>query len=155
DLLTQLDLAARVVRAAGQARSLPALDELGYRIDKQIAQIERNLNSGDEVAIIGFLRAHVEVLFDYLGGFGREVRSRIEAYQGALDPRLGTVYRRRQLFEQSVTRIAEGISSYLDREQPVAQKMFPHYFEKQKTDGVDYQIYVGESLVEDARFDPI
>ena len=33
--------------------------------------------------------------------------------------------------------------------------MFPHYFEKQKTDGVDYQIYVGTSLVEDGRVDPI
>jgi hypothetical protein len=32
--------------------------------------------------------------------------------------------------------------------------MFPHYFEKQKTDGVDYQIYVGPSLLEDGRFDP-
>src|SRR5262249_37788097 len=40
DLLTQLGLAATVVRAAGQARSLPALDELGYRIDKHVAQIE-------------------------------------------------------------------------------------------------------------------
>src|SRR4029450_11172897 len=30
-----------------------------------------------------------------------------------------------------------------------------HYFEKQQTDGVDYQIYVGPSLLEDGRFDPI
>jgi len=155
DLLTQLGLAAAVVRAARQARVLPALDELGYRIDKHIAQIERNLNSGDEVGIIGFLRTHVESLFDYLGGFGREVRTQIETYQGALDARLGTVYRRRQLFEESVTRLAEAISSHLDREEQTAQEMFPHYFEKQKTDGVDYQIYVGRSLLEDSRFDPI
>jgi hypothetical protein len=155
DLLSQLGLAAAVVRAARQARDLPALDELGYRIDKQIAQIERNLSSGDEIGIIGFLRTQVESLFDYLGGFGREVRAQIEAYRGALDARLGVVYRRRRLFEESVTRIAEGISSYLDREQEAAQAMFPHYFEKQKTDGVDYQIYVGASLVEDGRLDPI
>ena len=31
--------------------------------------------------------------------------------------------------------------------------MFPHYFEKYKTDGVDYNIYVGESLQEDGDFD--
>ncbi len=155
DLLTQLGLAAEVVGAAGAARSLPALDELAYRVAKRIAQIERNLNSGDETGIIGFLRTQVESLFDHLGGFGREVRGRIEAYKAALDPRLGTVYRRRQLFEESVTRLSEAISSYLDREEQAAQEMFPHYFEKQKTDGIDYQIYVGRSLVEDARFDPI
>jgi len=33
--------------------------------------------------------------------------------------------------------------------------MFPHYFEKQKTDGVDYTIYVGRSLREDGVFDPL
>jgi hypothetical protein len=155
DLLTQLGLAAEVVRAAGGARPLPALDELAYRIDKRVAQIERNLNSGDETGIIAFLRTQVESLFDHLGGFGRDVRARIDAYKAALDPRLGTVYRRRQLFEESVTRLGEAISSYLDREEQAAQEMFPHYFEKQKTDGIDYQIYVGRSLVEDARFDPI
>src|SRR5262249_3434090 len=155
DLLTQLGLAAAVFRAARQARFLPALDELGYRIDKHMAQIERNLSSGDEVGIIGFLRTHVESLFDHLGGFGREVRTQIETYQGALDARLGTVYRPRPFFAESVTRMAGTISAYLDREEQTAQEMFPHYFEKQKTDGVDYQIYVGRSLVEDGRFDPI
>jgi hypothetical protein len=33
--------------------------------------------------------------------------------------------------------------------------MFPHYFEKQKTDGVDYQMYVGPALLENRRFDPL
>jgi hypothetical protein len=33
--------------------------------------------------------------------------------------------------------------------------MFPHYFEKQKTDGVDYQIYVGPALLQDGRADPL
>ena len=155
DVLTQLRLAADVVRAAREARSLPALDELGYRVDKRIAQVQRTLNSGDEIGIVGFLRANVEGLFDQLGTFGTDVRARIELYRGALDARLGVVYRRRQLFEESVTRIAEAISAYLDREELAAQAMFPHYFEKQKTDGVDYQIYVGPSLLEDGRFDPI
>src|SRR3989475_955261 len=155
DLLTQLRLAADVLRAAREARSLPALDELGYRVDKRIAQVQRTLNSGDEIGIVGFLRANVESLFDQLGTFGTDVRARIKLYHGALDARVGVVYRRRQLFEESVTRIAEAISAYLDREELGAQAMFPHYFEKQKTDGVDYQIYVGSSLLEDGRFDPI
>ena len=51
DLLTQLRLAAAAVHARRSRRGRsPALDELGYRIDKHIAQIERSLNSGDEVA---------------------------------------------------------------------------------------------------------
>jgi len=155
DVLTQLRLGRDVVQAAHTAKRLPALDELLYRVNKHTAKIEKNLNSGDEVGVVSFLRADVERLFDHLQGFGPAVRERIEAYRAALDPRFGTVYARRKLFEESVTRIADTISAYLDLEEQAAQGMFPHYFEKQKTDGVDYQIYVGASLVEDGRFDPL
>jgi hypothetical protein len=155
DLLTQLRLARDVVRWAHDARPLPGLHELLYRIDKHTAKIQTNLNSGDEVSIIAFLRSDVEGLFDHLQTFGPGVRERVEAYRAALDPRIGTVYDRRRLFEESVTRLADGISSYLDLEDQTAQTMFPHYFEKQKTDGVDHQIYVGGSLLEDGRFDPL
>jgi GAF domain len=155
DLLTQLRLAADVLRTAYEVRMLPALAELSYRVDRRIAQVQQSLNSGDEIGIVGFLRANVESLFDHLTTFGTAVRARIELYRAALDARLGVVYRRRQLFEESVTRVAEAISAYLDLEELAAQAMCPHYFEKQKTDGVDYQIYVGPSLLEDGRFDPI
>src|SRR5215467_10130329 len=155
DLITQLRLAKAVVESAREARSLPALDELAYRIDHRTAQIERTLTSSDEVGIVAFLRGEVESLLDHLGTFGPGTRERITAYRQSLDGRLGTVYHRRRLFEESVTRIAESTSSYLDLEEQAAQGMFPHYFEKQKTDGVDYQIYVGASLVEDGRADPL
>ena len=155
DLLTQLRLARDVIRFAHDARPLPGLHELLYRVDKHAAKIQTHLHSGDEVSIIAFLRSNVEGLFDHLQTFGPSVRERIEAYRTALDPRIGTVYDRRRLFEESVTRIADGISSYLDLEEQTAQTIFPHYFEKQKTDGVDHQIYVGASLLEDGRFDPL
>jgi GAF domain-containing protein len=155
DLMTQLRLARDVIRFAHDARPLPGLHELLYRVDKHAAKIQDHVHSGDEVSIIAFLRSNVEGLFDHLQTFGPSVRERIEAYRGALDPRIGTVYDRRRLFEESVTRIADGISSYLDLEEQTAQTIFPHYFEKQKTDGVDHQIYVGASLLEDGRFDPL
>jgi hypothetical protein len=155
DLLAQLRLATAVVDQAHRDKLLPALDELRYRIAKHAAHIERGLKSGDEVGVINFLRADVERLFPHLETFGPRVRERIAAYRGALDPRLQTVYHERRRFEESVTRLAEAISSYLDLEEQTAQSMLPHYFEKQKTDGVDYQIYVGASLLEDGGYDPL
>jgi hypothetical protein len=155
DLLTQLSLASAVVKAARELRSLPALDELAYRIDSRAAQIERSVSSSDEVGIIAFLQTEVERLLDHLATFGLGVRERVGAYRSGLDTRLGSVYQRRRLFEESVTRIVESISSYLDLEEQTAQGMFPHYFEKQKTDGVDYQMYVGAALLEDGRVDPL
>jgi GAF domain-containing protein len=155
DLIAQLRLARDVVEAAYGLRRLPALDHLRFRIDEYLTQIAHDLAAGDEMGVIAFLRAEVESLFDHIGEFGETVDRRIAAYRAALDPRLGTVYRQRRLFEESVTRISETISSYLDLEEEAAQSMMPHYFEKQTTDGVDHQIYVGAALLEDGHPDPL
>ena len=45
--------------------------------------------------------------------------------------------------------------AFVDLKEQAAQSMCPHYFEKQKTDGVDYTIYVGRSLREDGIFDSL
>jgi GAF domain-containing protein len=155
DLLAHLDLARAVVETAYQARRLPALDHLRYRIDQHAAQIRDHIAAGDEVGIVTFLRAELETLLDRLAGFDEATAARVEAYRSALDPRLGTVYRQRRVFEESLTKLNEAISGYLELEEQAAQEIFPHYFEKQKTDGVDHQIYVGGSLVEDGGFDPL
>jgi hypothetical protein len=155
DLLTQLDLARSVLRSAHEARALPILDHLVHRIDGHARKLEVSLQSGDEVAVVGFLRTDVESLFDRLQTFGAGVSERIEAYRRAVDPQIGTVYAKRRHFDESVTLIAESISAYLDLEEQAAQSMCPHYFERQKTDGVDYTIYAGTSLLELDTFDPL
>jgi hypothetical protein len=155
DLLTQLGLAREVLRAAYEARRLPILDQLTHRIDGHVAEIEVTLRSGDEMGVMGFLKTDVEPLFDHLQTFGPAVREKIDAYRKAVDPGIGLVYARRKEFDESVTQINEAVSSYIDLEEQAAQSMFPHFFEKQKTDGVDYTIYVGGALREDGTFDPL
>ncbi|HUM17466.1 MAG TPA: GAF domain-containing protein [Candidatus Nitrosotalea sp.] len=155
DLLAQLGLARDVLRAAHDARALPILDQLTHRIDGHVAEIEVTLRSGDELGVMNFLKADVEPLFDHLQTFGDGVRERIDAYRAKVDPGIGLVYARRKEFDESVTMINEAVSSYIDLEEQAAQGMFPHYFEKQKTDGVDYTIYLGGALREDGGFDPL
>jgi hypothetical protein len=65
------------------------------------------------------------------------------------------VYKRRKAFEQSTTMLNDTVSDYLDEEEEKAQLMFPHYFQRFKTDGVEYNIYVGASLVENKPFDMV
>jgi hypothetical protein len=155
DLLAQLGLAQDVLRAAHEARHLPVLDQLVHRVGTYMADAEVALRAGDETGIIAFLRGEIEPLFDHLETFAPAVRDRVDGYRQALDPTLGTVYARRKDFEESVTALNDEIASYLDLEEQAAQGMMPHYFEKQKTDGVDYTIYAGASLLEDGAFDPL
>ena len=65
---------------------------------------------------------------------------------------LGLIYKKRKDYEQSVKLINENISAYLDKTQQAAQGMFPHYFEKYKSDGVEHNLYIGQSLVNNQKF---
>jgi hypothetical protein len=155
DLGAHLRLALDVVEAARAVRPLPALDETAYRIERHARQIARALASGDEVAVLAFLRQHVEPLFGTVARFGPAVRRAIDAYRAALDPGAGTVHRQRRAYEESVTLLTDTIAAYLAAEEDLAQGMVPHYFERQRTDGVDSMIYVGRSLIEGGEFDDL
>ena len=45
----------------------------------------------------------------------------------------------------------ERLSAYLENEQALAQSLFSHYFEKHQTDGLDYIIYLGDSMSEEVK----
>jgi hypothetical protein len=155
DALAHLGLAREVVETARRARPLPVLDELLFRLDRQARGLAVALNSGDEAATVAFLRRELEPILDHLAGFGPSAEDRVRAYRAALDPTLGTVYRQRRAFDESVTRLTDELSAHLDAEQEMAQAMCPHYFERQRTDGVDYTIYVGASLLPDRPYDDL
>ena len=155
DLLAQLGLARDVLQAAFRVRPMPILDQLRHRAETHADVVEVSLRSGDEAGLVAFLRAEIESLFDHLEGYGPDVRDRIEAYRAAIDPQLGAVATKRRDFDESVTLLNETISSCLDMEERAAQDVCPHYFEKQRTDGVDYSIYAGASLLEDDGFTPL
>ena len=144
-----------MLEAAHRARPMHILDQLRHRVDRHAEAVELNLRAGDEASLIAFLRAEVETLFEHLEGYGPEVRSRIEAYRAALDPQQGAVATKRRDFETSVTLINDAILAFLEAEERAAQAASPHFFEMQRTDGVDYSIYAGASLLEDGGFAPL
>ncbi len=153
DLIELLDNAKKIITTAIKFKDLPILGELNYRIEKNMNKIARRLISDDEEQIIEFLRTEVEPHFERLSEFDKAVDQKIKEYKSAIDPKLGFIYKGRKAFESSVTRINEVISSFIEVEEEKMQDVFPHYFEKYKTDGVDYNIYIGDSLVDDRKFD--
>ena len=155
DLREQLQLALDVINAAGQIRPLPALEEVGYRLAQHLDRIESELRSDDESGVLELLRRDLEPLFAQIETYGSDVAERVAAYREALDPDLNIVYRQRKNFEESVAALNDAISMTLDAEEERAQAMFPHFFEKFRTDGVDHSIYVGAELHEDGLFDEL
>jgi GAF domain-containing protein len=152
DLEEHLKIASAIIEAAAESKPLTVFEAIGLRLREEAERIRDGISPADESTMARFLKAELEPLFPHLRTFGSEVARAIGAYEALIDPRLGTVYRRRKEFEESVSLLNQRISFYLDREEAEAQSLYPHYFEKHQTDGVDYLIYVGASLKEDGSF---
>jgi hypothetical protein len=155
DLVEHLRLAQAVLRVGYGTTPLPILDALAYHVGQHMAHLDTALAAGDELTILEFLHRDIEPLFPHLRAFGPEVDETIQAYWTTVEAPMGTLYRRRKEFDDSVMLINETLAAYLDREEDKAQAMFPHYFEQHKSDGVEFGIYVGASLVESGTFDQL
>ncbi|WP_196282190.1 GAF domain-containing protein [Hymenobacter jeongseonensis] len=153
DLVEHLTLANKVLKKASEYQQLPILDELKFYVTKNLKRLREGLLSGDEANIYDSLSREVEPLFEYLATHTPELRPITAKYWDSIDPKLGILYKRRKDFETSVTMLNDAVSDFLDEEEDKAQHMFPHYFERYKTDGVEYNIFVGGALVEDKPFD--
>ena len=155
DLVEQLQLARKVLREAYADRKMPIYDQLIYKIDFFINGIKKGLSSGDEMNVLNFIRHDVESLFPHFKENSDSLMLAIEEYHNNIDPELNIVYKRRKDFEDSLGIINDCATAYIEKEQEKAQEMFPHYFEKYRTDGVEHNIYIGQSISEQKPFDRI
>ncbi|MEM9921898.1 MAG: GAF domain-containing protein, partial [Bacteroidota bacterium] len=155
DLIEQLTLAKEVLEIADKQHTLPIYSNLEYRIDTCIDDIRQGLKAGDEVGILEFLKADIYPVFKHISTLSAVTAEAVERYKSHIDPELGILYKRRKEYEDTVSMINEKIGAYVEEEQLKAQEMFPHYFEKYKTDGVEHHIYVGKSLVQNKPFDKV
>ncbi|MCZ6701965.1 MAG: GAF domain-containing protein, partial [Ignavibacteria bacterium] len=155
DLIEHLTLVDKILTLSHNKKPLPILDELRFRTNKHIDSLSKGLNSGDELTIINFLQDEIESAFTHIQNFDPSIVELINEYNSNIDNESKLLYNKRKDYEESVSRINEVVGSYLDEAQLEAQDMYPHYFEKYKTDGVEHSIYIGQSLVNNQQFSPM
>lgn len=155
DLTTQLTLAINVLQAAKKKVNLPIYDELSFRISEYLDHTKEGLKAGDEVSILQFLKKDIYPVFNHLKVSDTDIASLVDTYISRLDPDLKVVYEKRKAYENSVTILNNKLAKYLDKKQEEAQEMYPHYFERYKTDGVEYNMYIGQSLTKEKPFNDL
>ncbi len=152
DLIHNLKQAEQVAKAGFEILRYPILDHLCLQLRENIYSIEAGINSSDEGRILEFIHSDVHPVFHQITNKDTVLDIKIQQYFKELDPELGIIYQKRKDYEESVMMINDILSATLDRQQTHAQGMFPHCFEKYKTDGVEYNIYVGQSLLQREQF---
>ena len=155
DLITQLELAINVLNTACKSEKLPIYAELMYRVEDCLTDVKQGLNAGDELSILTFLKNDIYPVFNHIKTINPDLKDLVGVYLNRINPDLKVVYEARKDYEDSVTLLNEKLTNYIDHKQEEAQAMFPHYFERYKTDGVEHNMYIGQSLVKDKSYNDI
>ena len=155
DLLDQLNMVGHVLDKTSRIFNFPLLKDIQFKVEKFVSSTKESLLSDDELLLYDFLQIEIDALFKHLRSAKPELKKIIDEYFGNLDPQRNIIYRHRKEYEESITRINDALDRFIDQEQKVAQQVFPHYFERYVTDGIEFNIYVGQSLAPHFKFDDI
>lgn len=155
DLVTQLTLAITVLEEACKSEKMPIYDELMFRVTEYLTEVNKGLKAGDEIGILSFLKKDIYPVFKHIKEINSHLDGLVNNYMTKIDQNLHVVYEKRKDYEQSVTLLNDKLAKFIDKKQEEAQEMFPHYFERYKTDGVEYNMYIGQSLTKEKNFDSL
>ena len=155
DLIIQLVTINSIISKAWEKNKLPIYEELLYRINNLLEEIKEVLNTNSEQAIFDFVKEEVHAVFDHLKETDEELKDLILAYEEAIDSDTESYYDHRKNYDESVMRINKELARVIDHRQEDAQIMFPHYFERYKTDGVEHNMYIGDSISGQLPFNPL
>nr|WP_299072620.1 GAF domain-containing protein [uncultured Allomuricauda sp.] len=155
DLMIQLSEINEVLDSAVKKYKLPIYEELMFRVDTYLEELRETLYTHTEQAIFDFVKEEVVPVFKHLKKEDKEINLLVEKYESQIDPTTESYYDHRRNYDNSVMEANMKLASLLDRKQVDAQKMFPHYFERYKTDGVEHNMYIGSSIANDRNFDKL
>ncbi|WP_121667958.1 GAF domain-containing protein [Mesonia aquimarina] len=155
DLLQQLGMITKIIDDAMEIEELPIYEQVKFRVNEFSENLKDNLNASSEQRIINFIFKEIKPMMQHLKKQSRKLRRKIDKYSECMDPSSGVIYSERKNYDDTVQRINRTLSRFIDRKQIDAQKIFPHYFERYKTDGVDHNIYIGEEMTKNRTFSKV
>ncbi|APG59255.1 GAF domain-containing protein [Christiangramia salexigens] len=155
DLLDQLELILNIIQKAYEVEKLPIYDQVKYRITDFKTELADKLNASSEQKVFNLLQKEVNPLMNHLKKQSEEIKKLVEDYNDKLNPETGIVYNHRRKYDETVQQINRTMSRYIDKKQVMAQEIYPHYFERYKTDGVDHNMYIGASMANKKPFNKV
>ncbi|UOB16311.1 GAF domain-containing protein [Abyssalbus ytuae] len=146
DLITQLELVSNIFVKAVKEDLLPIYEEYNFRIRSFLKEIREDFQTSSEQVIINFLVEEIHPALEHVKNINTELCEMVENYLNILQNSNQNVYNYRKAYDDTVMTINKKMAKILDEEQEDAQRMFPHFFERYKTDGVEHNMYIGAAI---------
>ncbi|MCB0664419.1 MAG: GAF domain-containing protein [Saprospiraceae bacterium] len=152
DLSKNLYLVSEILEEAYQQTRFHLLKKLAFEVSVASANLSEEFDINQETAVNNLLAEEINPVLKDIRIQYPDLKERIDGYFSAMDPDLEIVYEARKNYEYSLNKVNNTISRHLEEQELNNQKIIPHYFEKYKTDGIEYTMYVGQSLLQKETF---
>ncbi len=152
DLEENLEKALAILKQVTKSVTFPLAKQMMVTIQHNLNGLDKEFNSSDESRIVEVLEYEIHPMLRQLGQEYPEYKMTIDQYFNELNPEYGIIYKKRKDYEESVEIVADTIAHLLDEQEKETQEVLPHYFEKYKTDGVEYDLYIGQSILRRGQF---
>lgn len=124
-----------------------ALDVFENELNNEIkADTEQRFQRLLREEIHPFLQGKLEVRSS------REVKAKITDYFSQILAQTDLFYNHRKKLDDSITLLNRKLADMLDENQIKAQQIFPHYYERFKSDGVEHNLYIGTTIAPDLHY---
>ncbi|MFT5846128.1 MAG: hypothetical protein ACI902_000167 [Psychroserpens sp.] len=154
DLTIQLNGIKSIIEAAIGIENLPIYEQYLFQIEGFLEGLSTHFQVDSEQQISAFVKQDIDPLLEYLLVV-ESLKPQVESYFGSIDDKVDVLYNHRKDYDDTIALINKEMASLLDKKQVEAQAMYPHYFERFKTDGVEHNMYIGESITKEDSFNPI
>lgn len=155
DFMEQLDTVCSIVNTAKEEEGLPIYDQIGHRVLKFQERLKQGIDSDSERKITNLLKEEINPVMRHIKSLSNALNEEVSAYESKLDEESGIIYNHRYDYDHSVQIVNDVLTNYLDEKQAIAQGKFPHYFERFKTDGVEHNMYTGDAILHQKKFNEI
>ncbi len=155
DLAHELQSVSKILNGVSTPISIPILAQAKATCQQFLGLTAKEIRASDEYRITDFLQTEIRELLQLLAAREPSLRPEIDQHFSQLDPQHDTYFKTRKDYMDSVAQLNAAFGQILEESQEEAQRIYPHYFEKHSTDGVDFTLYIGKSLCRDRDFHPL
>lgn len=154
DLKIQLTLVNTILEKAFKIEALPIYEQYMHQIKDYLEGLDNHFQVDSEQQIASFFKQDIHDVLQHLFD-ANSLKSDIDNYYESIDDKVDVLYNHRKDYDDTIALINQEMAALLDKKQIEAQAMYPHYFERFKTDGVEHNMYIGESITKDDSFNSI
>jgi hypothetical protein len=146
DMGSQLEMLKTILFELKAQSGFELLDEKLYSCEKWLKRIYDPSDNLLEEEISYFLEMEIHLFLKDLQHARPETSPILETYFNSCDVESKTWNTNRQQLEHSMNMVINEVNNEIDKIQLQAQANYPCFFDKFRTDGVEYDIYIGQSI---------